>query len=148
MSFHPNANAISNFMSFHSSYMCERLYPHLLSLGWVWFSFLKSGFLKKWGFQKVQYKTGLFKKAEYLTKTVQKYFFKKLSVWLTLIKVAVWIVNYQKGQCIYKGVYFILYFFIFLFFGCEFGSYLKINYFIILKSIFLFLKKLFFSHQY
>ena len=113
MSFHPNANAISNFMSFHSSYMCERLYPHLLSLGWVWFSFLKLGFLKKWGFQKVQYKTGLFKKAEYLTKIVKKCFFKKLSVWLTLIKVAVWWVNYQKGQCIYKKVYFILFFFFF-----------------------------------
>ena len=35
-------------------------------------------------------------------------FLKKLSVWLVLIKVAIWVVNYQKGQCIHKWVYFIL----------------------------------------
>ena len=29
-------------------------------LGCVWFSFLKLGFFKKWGFQKVRYETGLF----------------------------------------------------------------------------------------
>ena len=83
-----------------------------------------------------------FQKAECLVKTIKKYFLKKLSVWLAFIKVTVWGINYQKEQCIYKEVYFILFFF--FFFGCEFGSYLKINYFIILKSIFLFLKKLFF----
>ena len=44
-------------------------------LGLVWFSFLKLGFLKKWEFQKVQYKT--------------EFFFKKLSVWLILIKVTI-----------------------------------------------------------
>ena len=60
-----------------------------------------------------------FQKTECLVKTVKKYFLKKLSVWLPLIKVTVWWVNYQKGQCIYKKVYFILFFF----FGCEFGSY-------------------------
>jgi len=42
----------------------------------------------------------LLQKAKYLVKAVKKYFLKKLSVWLTLIKVAVWVVNYQKGQCI------------------------------------------------
>ena len=47
--------------------------------------------------------------------TSTKCFLKKLSVWLTLIKVTVWVVNYQKGQCIYKGVYFILFFLIFFF---------------------------------
>ena len=62
------------------------------------------------------YQTG----PECLVKIVKKCFLKKLSVWLTLIKVAVWGVNYQKGQCIYKKVYFILFFF-----GCEFGSYLN-----------------------
>ena len=39
-------------------------------------------------------------------------FLKKLSVSLALIKVVVWVVNYQKGKqqnvYIYKGVYFIL----------------------------------------
>ena len=33
---------------------------------------------------------------------LKKCFLKKLSVYLALIKVAVWVVNYQKGQCIYK----------------------------------------------
>ena len=52
-----------------------------------------------------------FQKTECLVKTVKKYFLKKLSVWLALIKVTVCGINYQKGQCIYKGVYFILFFF-------------------------------------
>ena len=39
-------------------------------------------------------------------------FLKKLSVWLVLIKVTVWGINYQKEPCIYKGIYFILFFFI------------------------------------
>ena len=69
-------------------------------------AFLKLGFLKKWGFQKVQYETKLFVKTK--VKTVKKWFLKKLSVWLTLIKMAIWEINYQKWQCIYKGVYFIL----------------------------------------
>ena len=30
---------------------------------------------------------------------------KKLNVWLALIKVVIWVVNYQKWQCIYIGVY-------------------------------------------
>ena len=59
--------------------------------------------MKKWSFQKVH-----FQKVECLVKAVKKYFLKKLSVWLAIIKVAVWKVNYQKGQCIYKRVYFIL----------------------------------------
>ena len=61
-----------------------------------------------WGFQKVRYETGLFLKAKYLIKTIKKCFLKKLSVWLALIDLAVLVVNYQKGQGIYKGVYFIL----------------------------------------
>ena len=80
----------------------------LSNKGWVWFSFLKLGFLKKLSFQKVHNKKVFFQKAECLVKTVKKCFLKKLSVWLALIKVAVWGVNYQKWQCIYKEVYFIL----------------------------------------
>ena len=38
---------------------------------------------------------------ECLIKTVKKCFLKTLSVWLTLIKVTVWMINYQKGQYIY-----------------------------------------------
>ena len=49
-----------------------------------------------------------FQKTEYLVKVGKKCFLKKLSVWLALIKVAVWGINYQKKQCIYKRVYFIL----------------------------------------
>ena len=49
-----------------------------------------------------------FQKTECLVKPVKKCFLEKLSVWLTFIKVAVWGVSYQKGQCTYKGVYFIL----------------------------------------
>ena len=53
-----------------------------------------------------------FQKVECLVKTVEKCFLKKLSVWLVLIKVVVLWVNYQKGQCIYKKVYFKLFFFL------------------------------------
>ena len=49
-----------------------------------------------------------FEKTECLIKVVKKCFLKKLNVWLALIKVAVWGINYQKEQCIYKSVYFIL----------------------------------------
>ena len=49
-----------------------------------------------------------FQKTKYLVKVGKKCFLKKLSVWLALIKVSVWGINFQKGQCIYKGVYFIL----------------------------------------
>ena len=62
-----------------------------------------------------------FQKAECLVKAVKKCIIKKLSVWLALIKVAFRGVNDQKGQCIYKGIYFILFFF----FLCEFVSYLN-----------------------
>ena len=58
-----------------------------------------------------------FLKVEYFIKIVKKYILKKLSVWLTLIKVIVLRINYKKEQCIYKRVYFIL------FFLCEFVSY-------------------------
>ena len=37
----------------------------------------------------MSYEKVLFQKAEYLVKTVEKSFLKKLSVWLALIKVAV-----------------------------------------------------------
>ena len=43
-----------------------------------------------------------------MVKAVKKYFLKKLSVYPALIKVAVWIINYQKEEYLYKGVYFIL----------------------------------------
>ena len=46
-----------------------------------------------------------FQKAEYLVKTIKKCFLKKLSVWLILIKVEVWVINYQKGQDIYIYIY-------------------------------------------
>ena len=32
---------------------------------------------------------------------IKKWFLKKLNVWLTLIKVEVWVVNFQKWQYIY-----------------------------------------------
>ena len=54
------------------------------------------------------FETGFFEKIECLVKTIKKCFLKKLSVWLALIDLAVLVVNYQKGQGIYKGVYFIL----------------------------------------
>ena len=66
--------------------------------------------MKKLSFQKVHNEKVHFHQVKCLVKTVKKCFLKKLSVWLALIKVTVWGVNYQKGQCIYKGVYFILYF--------------------------------------
>ena len=52
--------------------------------------------------------------SEYLVKSVKKCFLKKLSVWPALIKVVVWVVNYQKGQCIYKVLwkYFLFFYFI------------------------------------
>ena len=53
-------------------------------------------------FQKVHNEKVEFQKAECLVKAVKKFFSKKLSVWLILIKVRVWGINYQKGQCIYK----------------------------------------------
>ena len=59
-------------------------------------------------FVKVHNEKVEFQKAECLIKAIKKCFLKKLNVWLTIIKVAVWGINYQKGQCIYKGVYFIL----------------------------------------
>ena len=64
--------------------------------------------MKKLSFQKVYNEKVYFQKPECLVKAVKKCFLKKLNVWLALIKVAVWNVNYQKGQCIYKRVYFIL----------------------------------------
>ena len=67
--------------------------------------------MKKLSFQKVYNKKVHFQKTECFVKAVKKCFLKKLSVWLALIKVAVCGINYQKGQCIYKGVYFILFFF-------------------------------------
>ena len=82
-------------------------------VGWVWFSFFKLGFLKKLSFQKVYNEKVFFQKTECLIKVVKKCimkkcFLKKLNIWLALIKVTVWGINYQKDQCIYKGVYFIL----------------------------------------
>ena len=61
--------------------------------------------MKRLSFQKVH-----FQKAKCLVKAVKKWFLKKLNVWLALIKVADWRINYQKGQCIYKGIYFIVWF--------------------------------------
>ena len=55
-----------------------------------------------------------FQKTECLVKAIKKFFLKKLSIWLTLIKVVILVINYQKGKeqnvyiYIYKGVYFIL----------------------------------------
>ena len=48
----------------------------------------KTGFFVNWVFGGV--------------KVVKKCFLKKLSVWLILIKVAIWVINYQKRQDIYK----------------------------------------------
>ena len=36
-----------------------------------------------------------------MVKAIKKCFLKKLSVWLALTKVAVWVVNYRKRQYIY-----------------------------------------------
>ena len=46
-----------------------------------------------------------FQKADCLVKTIKKYFLKKLNVWLALIKVEVWVINYQKWQDIYIYIY-------------------------------------------
>ena len=43
-----------------------------------------------------------------MVKTVKKCFLEKLSVWLALIKVEVWVINYQKGQDIYISEFFVL----------------------------------------
>ena len=53
---------------------------------------------------------GFFQKAECLVKTVKMCFLKKLSIWLPLIKVEVWVINYQKWQdiYIYKREFFVL----------------------------------------
>ena len=50
----------------------------------------------------MQYELDFFIKVKCLIKTIKKCFLKKLSVWLALIKVAVWVINYQKRQDIYK----------------------------------------------
>ena len=41
-------------------------------------------------------------KKDYLVKTLKNYFLKKLNVWLALIKMAIWEINYQTRQCIDK----------------------------------------------
>ena len=56
----------------------------------------------------MRYEIGLFEKTEYLVKTVKKCFLKKLNVWLVLIKIEVWVVNYQKWQDIYIRELFVL----------------------------------------
>ena len=57
--------------------------------------------MKKLSFQKMHNEKMHFQKGECLVKTVKMCFLEKLSVWLALIKVTVWGINYQKGQCIY-----------------------------------------------
>ena len=76
--------------------------------------FFEVGLLKKLSFQKVHHEKRIFQKTEYLVKIVKKCFLKKLNVWLALIKVAVWVVNYQKRKCICKVLwkYFLFFFFI------------------------------------
>ena len=32
--------------------------------------------------------------------------FEKVNIWLALIKITIWIINYKKWQCINKGVYY------------------------------------------
>ena len=54
-----------------------------------------------------------FQRTECLVKTVKKSFLKKLSVRLALIKVAIWEIKYQKGQCIYNCFFFLFSFFFF-----------------------------------
>ena len=56
----------------------------------------------------MRYEIGLFEKTEYLVKTVKKCFLKKPNVWLVLIKIEVWVVNYQKWQDIYIRELFVL----------------------------------------
>ena len=62
-----------------------------------------SAFWESCSFKKSE--IGFFLKVEYLVKIVKKYFLKKLSVWLILIKMEVWIVNDQKWQYIYIYIY-------------------------------------------
>ena len=121
--------------------------------------------MKKLSFQKIYNEKVFFQKIECLVKLVKKYFLKKLSVWLVLIKVTVWGVNYQKRQCIYKGVYFILksilwnYFFspilannnLPLKIYCESIVIIYIDFnlnVLYITIIFFSLNKLFFSHKY
>ena len=54
----------------------------------------------------MRYEIDFFKKVECLVKTIKKCFLKKLSVWLTLIKVAIWVLNYQKRQ---QDIYIYIY---------------------------------------
>ena len=99
-----------------------------------------------------------FQKTECLVKAIKKWFLKKLSVWLTLIKVAVWGVNYQKGQCTREFISYLNQYCEIIFFlpilannnlplkiYCES---ILIIYKYYYNYFFLFLKKLFFSHQY
>ena len=67
------------------------------SVFWNW-TLWKSGVFKKCG-MKLDF---FFKKAKCLVKSVKKCFLKKLSIWLALIKVIVWEINFQKELCIYK----------------------------------------------
>jgi len=70
-----------------SSHVCSRfLLVVLLTMSLV--QLFKIGFFEK---------VGVFKKY-----SMKKCFLKMLSIWLVLIKVTVWVVNYQKWQCIYK----------------------------------------------
>ena len=55
-----------------------------------------------WGYQTC---FEVFEKIKYLVKIIKKWFLKKLSIWLTLIKVVVWIINYQKWQNGYSYIY-------------------------------------------
>ena len=92
----------------------KQLIGHILVLkmyyskGEFGLAFLNWVFWKSRVFKKCDMKLGFFFKVECLVKTVKKWFLKKLSVYLTLIKMVVWVVNYQNEQCIYTGVYFIL----------------------------------------
>ena len=61
----------------------------------------KIGLFEKMGFSKSAVWNWAFEKTECLVKTVKKCFLKKLSVWVALMKVEVWVINYQKGQDIY-----------------------------------------------
>ena len=54
----------------------------------------------------MQYEIKLFEKVKCLVKTIKKWFLKKLSVWLELIKMEVWVINYKKWQDIYIYIYF------------------------------------------
>ena len=49
-------------------------------------------------FEKVGFSKSAVWKVEDLIKTVKKYFLERLNVWLALIKVTVWVVNYQNDN--------------------------------------------------